>query len=117
MLQRDPRVLLEILERPAPGGRGRLKVRVDIPPEDRWWLEQGLYEVAFFIDGRFEAEEEHGYVPITWVREVSDLAPGRHVVTVNVAGFRGQVGVRSAAFEVPPGGSRPRGATAPQRPP
>lgn len=117
MLQRDPRVLLEILERPAPGGRGRLKVRVDIPPEDRWWLEQGLYEVAFFIDGRFEAEEEHGYVPITWVRDVAGLAPGRHVVTVNVAGFRGQVGVRSAAFEVPPDASRPRGAAAPRRPP
>ena len=42
-----------------------LAVTADIAREDRWLMNESLYEVAFFIDHQFVSEEEQGYVPLT----------------------------------------------------
>lgn len=84
----------------APRVTDRLAVRVDIPKTDRWLVQESLYEVAFYVDNEFVAEEEHGFVPMTWEWRPVGLAPGRHILTVNVSGFEGNVGVKSMAFEV-----------------
>jgi hypothetical protein len=98
-------VLPEDLPRSAEG-LPRLKpgqlviVRTDIPTADRWLMNESLYEVGFFVDHVFLAEEEQGYVPLTWRWKVQGLSPGRHLLTVNISGFGGKVGVASLLFEV-----------------
>jgi hypothetical protein len=59
-----------------------------------------FYEIAFYIDNEFISEEEQGYVPLTWIWKPVGLASEKHVLTVNVSGLRGQVGVKSLAFEI-----------------
>lgn len=78
----------------------QLKVQVDMPRGDQWPVQESLYEIAFYIDNAFIAEEEQGYVPMTWLYQVNRLAPGEHILTVNVSGFRGQVGVKSVKFSI-----------------
>lgn len=85
----------------VPRVTGLLTVRVDIPQSDRRLVQESLYEVAFFIDNEFVAEEEHGFVPLTWQWRPTGLAPGEHILTVNVSGFEGNVGVKSVLFEIP----------------
>ena len=41
------------------------------------------------------AKAERGYLPLTWRWDLRNLAPGEHVLTVNISSFAGQVGVRS----------------------
>ncbi len=75
-----------------------VRVVVDLHPDDRWLLQEQLYEVAFFINGEFVAEEENGYVPIAWVWNTASLKPGRQLLTVNLTGFTGRVGTRTIAI-------------------
>lgn len=75
-------------------------VKADIALQDRWMMKQSLYEVAFFVDHEFVAEEEQGYVPLTWQWLPQQLTPGRHLLTVNISGFSGKVGVASLFFDV-----------------
>jgi hypothetical protein len=58
-------------------------IRVDIPPEDRWLMNESLYEVGFFLDKAFLAEEEQGYVPISFLWRPKALSPGTHLLSVN----------------------------------
>lgn len=71
-----------------------------ITDSDRWLMNESLYEVAFFVDNRFVSEEEQGYLPLTWLWTPNDLSPGQHLLTVNVSGFSGKVGVASLLFIV-----------------
>lgn len=102
----DPRVMLSIVEKlpkssdGLPIFQGPVTLRVDIPEEDRWLVQESLYEVAFFIDQEFVSEEEHGYVPFSWRWTPVGLPPGRHMLTVNISGFGGKVAVRSLSFEI-----------------
>lgn len=90
---------------------GKSPIQVDVPTEDRWLLDASLYEIAFFIDHQFVSEEEQGYLPLTWLWDPAGLEPGQHLLTVNVSGFRGQVGVKSIAFEIPARESPAAGGT------
>ncbi|MCW8194182.1 hypothetical protein F6455_05240 [Proteobacteria bacterium 005FR1] len=74
--------------------------RVELHPEDEAYLDQERYEVTFFVDNVFIAEEEQGFVPFNWRWSPAQygLEPGSHVLTVNVSGYRGQVGVRNIEF-------------------
>lgn len=75
-------------------------IRVDIAPEDRWLMQESLYEVGFFIDNAFVSEEEHGYVPFTWQLDPAPLEAGRHLLTVNISGLDGKTAVKSLLFDV-----------------
>lgn len=105
-LLRDPRATIEIVDG-VQSERGGLPVvpgsavfRVNMPPEDRWLMQQSLYEVGFFLDYRFVSEEETGYTPLSW-RWAGDAKPGIHTMTVNISGLWGQVGVATLKFRVP----------------
>lgn len=74
--------------------------RVDMPERDRWLMEQSRYEVGFFLDFEFVAEEETGYTPLTWRWGGTD-EPGVHAMTVNVIGLWGRVGSDTVRFRVP----------------
>lgn len=100
-LLNDPRVAIRIVEPVAQVAGGAYKIsgpvtfRVDMPAEDKWLVQQSLYEVGFFLDHQFVSEEETGYTPISWKWDPAGIAPGEHTMTVNISGFWGQVGVAS----------------------
>ena len=71
------------------------RVVVDMHPDDHWLMQEQLYEVGFFLDGDFVAEEENGYMPIGWLWNTAALKPGRHMLTVNLTGFGGRVGTKT----------------------
>jgi len=78
--------------------RTALRVNADI--ESQWLLDESLYEIGFFIDGVFMSEEEQGYLPMSWRLNTEQLSDGEHILTVNVSGFDGRVGVASTRFTV-----------------
>ena len=105
---RDPETYLAFAENSKKNEQGLpvlkkgevVQVRVDIDPEDRWLIDESLYEVAFFVDHEFVSEEEQGYLPLSWRWTVGELDPGQHVFTVNISAFNGKVGVASTLFEI-----------------
>lgn len=102
-----PRIDLKIIDKLPKNNDGipivsdSITLRVTMHNEDRWAMQQSLYEVAFFVDDQFLSEEEQGYVPLSWRWNPVGLEPGIHRVTVNVSGFNGQIGVKSIAIEIP----------------
>ncbi|MGH8177224.1 MAG: hypothetical protein ACREV5_13270 [Steroidobacter sp.] len=100
-LLQDPRVSMTIVDKLSKTSSGAVKVsgpvtfRVDMPQEDKWLVQQSLYEVGFFLDHQFVSEEETGYTPLSWRWDPAGIAPGEHLMTVNISGFWGQVGVAS----------------------
>ena len=95
---REPRITVGMVDTAGkpldPNAKAPEMVRlsVDLHPQDRWLMQEQLYEVAFFVDGDFVSEEENGYVPIGWLWDTSHLKPGHHLLTVNLTGFTGRVG-------------------------
>jgi flagellar hook assembly protein FlgD len=83
-------------------GFGEVLTELRLNALDEIYLDQERYEISFFIDNRFIAEEEQGFVPFVWRWSPGRLGiePGEHLLTVNVSGYRGQVGVRNLAFRV-----------------
>lgn len=77
-------------------------IAVNLSKEDEWLMQQSQYEISFFVDHKFVAEEETGYTPLTWQWDPTGLTPGEYVFTVNVSGLWGHVGVYNASFVVPP---------------
>ena len=82
-----------------PLATGPLDFVVDIPREQRWVLETSMYEVVFFVDYNFVAEEEQGFMPLTWRWDPKDLRPGRHIATVQITGYGGHIFASTTAFE------------------
>lgn len=100
---REPRISVKLSTRDgAPLAQGtpapdEVRVSVDLHPDDRWLLQESLYEVGFFVDGSFVSEEENGYTPISWIWDTRGLSAGQHLLTVNLTGFSGRVGTRTVA--------------------
>ncbi len=98
---REPRITVSLLDRggkPLAAGAAvpdDVRVSVDLHPEDRWLMQEQLYEVAFFVNGDFVSEEENGYVPIGWIWSTAALKPGQHLLTINLTGFTGRVGTKT----------------------
>jgi len=78
----------------------RVRFKIDVPSEDRWVLDSSFYETGFYVNYQFQSEEEQGFVPMIWDYDASDLAPGRHVATVQLFGFGGFITSATLAFEV-----------------
>lgn len=82
-----------------PLAKGKINLEITIPKEDRWVLEADMYEIGFFVDYKFQSEEEQGFVPMTWTVDTEKLKPGRHIATVQITGFGGYVVSKTIAFE------------------
>ncbi|MDH5231487.1 MAG: hypothetical protein OEZ58_17720 [Gammaproteobacteria bacterium] len=103
--QKSPRIsvaMLDVKRKPLAVLKGldELITEVKIHPLDEIYLDQERYEISFFIDNEFIAEEEQGFVPFTWRWSPGrfGIKPGDHVLTINVSGYSGQVGVKNIAF-------------------
>ncbi|WP_461393530.1 FlgD immunoglobulin-like domain containing protein [Deferrisoma sp.] len=75
--------------------RDRTIVNVDLDEESRKLFRDQQFEIVFFLDGRFYAEDEVGYTPFNWVWDLYDVPEGEHVLTVNLSSFSDQIGVKS----------------------
>lgn len=82
-----------------PALKGRILVHVELGETESFLIEQ-RYEITFFLDGLFYAEDEAGYTPYNWVWDVTDVKAGEHILTVNLASFKDQIGVRSLKVKV-----------------
>ena len=80
--------------------KGKTIVKVDLDGDDREVFKNQQFEIAFFLDQKFHAEDEVGYTPFNWMWDVSQVEPGDHVLTVNISGFRDQVGVLSRKVRI-----------------
>ncbi|MES9905271.1 MAG: hypothetical protein ABW168_21675 [Sedimenticola sp.] len=106
--QKSPRIEVNLLAKdtrqPTETVKGldELLTEVQLHPLDEIYLDQERYEISFFVDNEFVAEEEQGFVPFTWRWSPGRFGfkPGEHVLTVNVSGYNGQVGVRNTAFNL-----------------
>lgn len=101
---RDPRLFLSLPKGETEQNLTRLtngkhaQIKVSMHPEDEATLEKSKYEVSFFVDFEFSSEEELGFMPISWNFLPNGLKKGKHVLTVNVSSFTGEVGLKSYPF-------------------
>ena len=108
LMNKSPRVGLHFKEKLPLSDAGNpvvgdaVTIQVDMDNDSKWALRESRYEIGFFVNNDFISEEEQGYVPLTWRWKPNNLTPGVHVLTVNLSGFRGQVGVKSLRFEILP---------------
>lgn len=84
-------------------------VKVSLNEQDEIYLDQERYEISFFVDFQFIAEEEQGFVPMNWRWSPGrfGIAPGEHILTINVSGYNGQVGVKNLLFNIIPASTEP----------
>jgi hypothetical protein len=75
-----------------------IPIKVTMSKEDEELMERSKYEVSFFVDFDFKSEEELGFMPITWLWSPNGLSKGKHILSVNISGFSGQVGVQNIEF-------------------
>jgi hypothetical protein len=79
---------------------GRSLVHVDLDAESKRHFQSSKFEIVFYVDGRFYAEEETGYAPYNWVWDTSEMEEGTYLLTVNVASFKDQIGIKSAKVKI-----------------
>ncbi len=80
--------------------KGKALVKVDIGEEQKSFFVEQQYEVTFFLDTEFYTEQEVGYAPFNWVWDLTDVPAGEHLLTVNLSGFKDQIGVLSRKIMV-----------------
>ena len=80
--------------------RRKTLVRVDLDEEDKLIFQNQQFEICFFLDHEFYAEDEAGYTPFNWVWDLTNVAEGEHLLTVNLSGFKDQIGVLSRKVKV-----------------
>jgi hypothetical protein len=98
---RAPRVTMTFPNLPdaaadaVPTVSNAVDVYIDVDPDDRTRLLEDQFEVILFVDNLFFAEAERGHLPMNWRWELHQFPAGERLLTVNIASFRGQVGVVS----------------------
>ena len=75
-------------------------VKVELDEQDKLIFQNQQFEICFFLNGEFYAEDEAGYTPFNWVWDLSNVDKGEHVLTVNISGFKDQIGVLSRKVKV-----------------
>lgn len=71
-------------------------IRVDLQSTDRARLLNRRFELMLFVDALFVAEDERSQLPFSYRMSTRGLAPGKHVVTVNVVDSESSLGTASA---------------------
>jgi hypothetical protein len=80
--------------------QGKTVVHVELDEASKRHFQDTKFEIVFFLDGEFYAEEEVGYSPYNWVWDTSQAKEGEYVLTVNLSGFQDQIGILSRKVKV-----------------
>ena len=75
-------------------------VKVELDTQDKLIFQNQQFEIVFFLDYDFYAEDESGYTPFNWVWDLSNVKEGEHLLTVNLSSFKDQIGVISRKVKV-----------------
>lgn len=70
-------------------------VRVRLNDSDRSFMVNQRFEVMFYVDSVFLFEEEDGQDPFNFEWNTNGLAPGEHLLTVNLIGYEDHYGVKT----------------------
>jgi hypothetical protein len=102
---RPPEIIMTFPQAPVdengiPLLKGRALVHVDIAPQDKGHFQDMQYEICFFLDGAYYAEEELGYAPYNWVWETGPVEEGERILTVNLSSYKDQLGVISRRIRI-----------------
>jgi len=73
-------------------------ISIDVPPEDRQFVQSQRIEIVFFLDGVFITEIEQGFLPVRWPLRSLAAPEGEHMLTVNLRGYEGYFGCASIRF-------------------
>ena len=73
----------------------KTSVRVKLNGTDKTFMVNQRFEVMFFMDTVFLFEEEEGQDPFNYEWDTTGLAPGEHLLTVNLVGYEDHLGVRT----------------------
>jgi len=87
-------------EKGVPILKGKTLVKVVLDEQDKLIFQNQQFEICFFLDYKFYAEDESGYTPFNWVWDLSNVAQGEYLLTVNISGFKDQIGVLSRKVKV-----------------
>jgi hypothetical protein len=79
---------------------GITPVRVTIDTKDQTWLLGTKFELAIYIDGAFIMEDEEGNNPYTYRLDTRGFPNRTHILTINIIGYEGEVGVQSMLVDV-----------------
>jgi len=79
---------------------GKSVVRVALDDASKPHFQNTKFEIVFFLDGEFYAEEESGYSPYNWVWDTTQAKEGTYILTVNLSGFQDQIGILSRKVKV-----------------
>jgi hypothetical protein len=79
--------------------RGKALVRVEVDPEYITYLGE-QYEITFFIDNEFYAEEEVGYTPYNWLWRLNNIAEGNHILSVSLISFKDRANQKSVKIRI-----------------
>lgn len=83
----------------SPQNKRNIKIMIDYKKEWKRIYSKQRVEVYIFVDGRYVSEEGWLTLPCETVVDISNIKRGEHVVTVNVIGLQGQIGIRSKKFD------------------
>jgi len=103
---RSPGLVMTFPQRTNPGEsgipelQGKMVVHVEIDDAGKRHFQDSKFEIVFFLDGEFYAEEEVGYSPYNWVWDTTQAKEGEYVLTVNLSGFQDQIGILSRKIRV-----------------
>lgn len=75
--------------------KGKEVVRVSLDKEYEQFFANQQFEISFFLDTEYYAEEETGYTPFNWLWDLSEVSPGNHILTVNINSYKDQIGILS----------------------
>ncbi|AUB82047.1 hypothetical protein [Candidatus Thiodictyon syntrophicum] len=79
---------------------GRTIVNLDMDERSKRDFVNSKFEIVFFLDGQFLAEEEAGFIPYNWTWDTTQHAPGDHHLTVNLSTVTDQIGVASKRIRI-----------------
>ncbi len=74
-----------------------VRIKVVMDKEDALRMQRVKYEITFYDDLEFISEEEMGYVPISWLFSPQSKE-GKHILSVNIASFKGHIGLKSVQY-------------------
>lgn len=74
---------------------GVIPVKISLDVKNRIRVLEDRFEPMLFVDGKYVAELETGFFPLTWKLDTTDFINGEHFLTVNLRGYDGQFGVAS----------------------
>ena len=75
-------------------------VKVTLDEKDKAIFQKHQFEICFFLDNKFYAEDETGYTPFNWVWDLSNVEEGEHLLTINISSFQDQIGLLSKKVKV-----------------